>query len=269
MPLAELDDVTLNYQTRGEGSVVIGVMGFGLDQRFWAGQIPTITAQNTFLTFDNRGTGGSTGNLPSSIEAMASDTIRLLDHLNIDRATVFGASMGGAVAQRVALDHPERVKALVLAVTWARPTEYMRRENELARTLIESSGEEAFIEASLLHLFTPRFFEVGRDAIEQMLRAFSAGGAPPVPTPEVLNAQLDAIAGHNTLAQLHRITCPTLVVGGRFDMTVPFLCAEEIADAIPGCEFEVFEAGHGLMLEHMDAFNERLGKFLASVNELP
>jgi pimeloyl-ACP methyl ester carboxylesterase len=267
MPLAELDDVTLHYQTRGEGSSVIGVMGFGLDQRFWAGQIPTITAQNTFITFDNRGTGSSTGPLPRSIGEMASDAVRLLDSLGIERTIVFGVSMGGAVAQHIALEHPDRVRALILAATWARPIEYMLREAEVVRSLLAAAGEDAFVEASILHLFTPQFFEIGRDAIEQMIRAFSAGGAPPLPSVEVLSAQLDAIAGHNKLAELHRISCPTLVVGGRFDMTVPFFAAEEIARAIPGAEFEAFDSGHGLMLEEMDAFNARLGKFLVEVEE--
>ena len=267
MPLAELDGFTLHYESRGEGSSVIGVMGFGLDQRFWAGQIPTITAQNTFITFDNRGTGASTGPLPQSMREMASDAVRLMDHLGIDETIVIGASMGGAVAQLMALDHPERVRALVLAVTWARPVEYMRREAELVRMLLASVGEEAFVDASILHLFTPHFFEIGRDAIEQMIRAFSAGGAPLVPTVDVLTAQLDAIAGHNTLGELHRISCPTLVVGGRFDMTVPFFASQEIAEAIPGAEFEAFDSGHGLMLEQMDAFNARLRKFLTAVQE--
>jgi len=267
MPLAELDDVTLHYETRGEGSSVIGVMGFGLDQRFWAGQIPTITAQNTFVTFDNRGTGTSSGPIPRSMREMAADVVGLLDVLGIDRTIIFGVSMGGAVAQHVALEHPERVRALVLAVTWARPIEYMRREAELVRSLLAAAGEDAFVDASILHLFTPHFFEMGRDAIDQMIRAFSAGGAPPVPTVDVLTSQLDAIAAHDTLSELHRITCPTLVVGGRFDMTVPFFASEEIARAIPGAQFEIFDSGHGLMLEQMDAFNARLGKFLVEVEE--
>jgi pimeloyl-ACP methyl ester carboxylesterase len=267
MPLVELDDVTLHYQTRGEGSSVIGVMGFGLDQRFWAGQIPTITAQNTFITFDNRGTGTSTGPLPRSLREMASDAVRLLDSIGIDTTIVFGASMGGAVAQHMALEYPDRVRALILAVTWARPIEYMRREAELVRSLLAAAGEDAFVEASILHLFTPQFFEMGRDAIEQMIRAFSGGGAPPVPTVEVLTAQLDAITAHDTLAELHRISCPTLVVGGRFDMTVPFFASEEIARAIPGAELEAFDSGHGLMLEQMDAFNTRLEKFLVEVEQ--
>jgi len=96
-------------------------MGFGLDQRYWAGQIGPCTEANRFITFDNRGVGRSTGAMVSTIDEMAHDAVRLLDHLEIEQTTLFGASMGGAIAQRIALDHPDRVSALVLAITWARP----------------------------------------------------------------------------------------------------------------------------------------------------
>lgn len=267
VPYAELEDVRIHYQQRGRGPVVLGIMGFGLDQRFWAGQIPTITATNTFLTFDNRGTGRSSGDPATTIDAMADDTLRLLDYLGIDRCVVFGASMGGAIAQRLTLDHPERVAALVLAVTWARPIEFMRRQETLARTVIKGGGPGALVDATLVRMFTPRFFEIGAEAIDQMLRAFETeSGAEMLASEAVLEAQLDAISKHDALGDLASIACPTLVAGGKMDMMVPYFASEEIAAAIPGAELAAFESGHALMFEEMDAFNARLTGFLARVN---
>jgi aminoacrylate hydrolase len=267
MPFAEFDDVTIHYKQRGQGPVVLGIMGFGLDQRFWAAQIPTVTARHTFLTLDNRGTGRSTGSPSTTIDEMAGDALRLLDHLSIDQAIVFGASMGGAIAQRLALDHPERVSALILAVTWARPIEFMRRQDSLARAVIRGGGAEALVDASLVHMFTPRFFEIGAEAIDQMLLAFDTeSGAEMIASEAVLEAQLDAISKHDVLADLPRIECPTMVVGGKMDMIVPFFASEEIAAAIPGAEFATFETGHALMFEEMDAFNARLAEFLERVD---
>jgi aminoacrylate hydrolase len=260
MPLAELGDVVLHYKVRGNGPPVIGIMGFGLDQRFWAGQIPTVTADHSFITFDNRGTGASTGGPGSSIKTMADDAARLLEHLGHESAVVMGVSMGGAVAQRLALDHAARVSGLVLAMTWARPVEFMRRQHQLARLLIDCGGPAALLEATMVRMFTPRFFELGAGAIEQMMRAFDGNSPPPE---EILDAQLDAIAGHDVLAELHRVTCPTLVVGGRMDMIVPFFASEEIAAAIPGARLVAFASGHGLMVEEMDRFNVELGNFLS------
>lgn len=266
MPTANLGDVQLHFQERGEGHPVLGVMGFGLDQRYWAGQIGPCTEANRFITFDNRGVGRSTGAMVSTIDEMAHDAVRLLDHLEIERTTLFGASMGGAIAQRIALDHPDRVSALVLAITWARPIEFMRRQTDLARRVIEIGGSEALVEASLIWMFTPRFFEIGREVIDQLVSAFFAGSGPEPATPEVLLAQLDAINKHDVLADLGRIQCPTLVAGGKMDVMVPGFAAEEIAATIPNAELAMFEAGHGLMVEEMEAFNQRLAAFLKATN---
>ena len=266
MPLAELGDLSLHYKEHGSGDPVIGVMGFALDQRFWATQIPAITATNRFIVFDNRGLGKSSKGLPASIEEMADDTVRLLDHLGIDQACVFGVSMGGAIAQRIALKHPDRVRALILAVTWARPIEFMRRQTLLARDIIEAKGSEGLLEAALLWMFTPQFFEVGRDTIDRMIAAFFADTGPEATSPEVLTAQLEAIEKHDSLAELGQISCPTLVLGGKKDMMVPSFAAEEIAAAIPGAELTLFETGHGCMVEEMEAFNARVGQFLSSLS---
>jgi aminoacrylate hydrolase len=266
MPFAALAEATLHYKVRGKGPPVIGIMGFGLDQRFWAGQIPTITATNSFVTFDNRGTGRSSGSPVSDIASMAGDVVALMDHLRHSKAIVMGVSMGGAVAQRLALDQPGRVAALVLAMTWARPIEFMRRQNALARLLVECAGPKALLDASIVRMFTPRFFEVGRGAIDQMLRAISGDSDDTAAATDVLDAQLAAIEDHDTLGELSAIRCPTLVAAGRMDMIVPFFASQEIAEAIPAAELVEFETGHGMLVEEMDVFNIALAEFLASVN---
>jgi pimeloyl-ACP methyl ester carboxylesterase len=268
VPIATIGDVDIHYRVRGDGPPVLGIIGFGLDQRFWAATIPAVIERHSFITFDNRGTGRS-GTGPITLENMAADAVGLLDHLGIDKAAVFGVSMGGAIAQRIALDHPERVKALILAVTWARPIEFMRRQHEVARAILAGGGEEALLQASLIRMFTPAFFEVGREVVDQMVAAFSIEGQPTVASVETMQGQLDAVDKHDVLAELSQIECPTLVVGGKFDVMVPFLGAEEIAKAIPGAEFVSFESGHGLMVEEMDAFNAEVSRFLASLVNRP
>ena len=265
MPLAELGDISLHYRTYGSGAPVLGIMGFGLDQRYWASQVPAVSSGNTFITFDNRGSGRSSREPANSIDEMADDAVRLLDHLEIDKAVVFGASMGGTIAQRLVIDHPERVSALVLAITWARPIEYMRRQHVLAREVIEKLGTDAFMEASLLWMFSPQFFEMGREVVDQLVSAFNAPGGPEPMDGAALLTQMDALDKHDVLEDLKNVSVPTLVVGGRFDMMIPGFASEEIAAAIPGAQLEMYDKGHGLMLEEMDAFNRRLRGFLDSL----
>lgn len=262
MPKADLGDIELHFNSFGSGPPVLGIMGFGLDSRYWAAQVPAIAERNRFITFDNRGSGRSSRIDATSIDEMANDAVRLLDHLEIDRAVIFGASMGGAIAQRLILDHPDRVSAAIFAITFARPIEYMRRQTEVARRLIERGGVDEFIEATLLFMFSPRFFEMGAEAVDQMMRAFDAPGGPEPMSAAGLQGQIDAVTKHDTLAELHRIEVPTLVIGGKNDIMVPGFASEEIAAAIPGAQLEMFDSGHGLMFECLDEFNSTVRTFL-------
>ncbi|MEA2487612.1 MAG: hypothetical protein QOF16_1266 [Actinomycetota bacterium] len=267
MPTADLGDSQLFYREAGEGDPVLGIMGYSLDSRFWAGQVPAVTKSHRFITFDNRSIGRSTGAPPTTIDEMANDALRLLDHLGIEKTAVFGVSMGGTIAQRLTLDHPDRVSALILGVTWARPIEFMRRQHAVARSFLDSDGSsQELLEMTMLRMFTPRFFEVGKEAIDQIIAAFtSAPGGPGIPSQDSLRGQLDAMDKHDTLADLSKVGCPTLVLGGKMDMLVPYFAAEEIAAGIPGAKLVTFETGHGCMVEEMDAFNAAVSNFLASV----
>lgn len=265
MPYAEVGDVKVHFRKHGDGPPCLGIMGFALDQRFWASQVPAVTKTHRFITFDNRGVGRSTGETVTDIEGMVADAIAVLDHLEIDGCVVFGVSMGGTIAQQLALSHPERVSALILGITWARPIEFMRRQDALAATLAEHVGSESLIDASLVRMFSPRFFEMGREMVDRIVRAFFGETGPDPPDSQVLLAQLDALGKHDVLADLHKISVPTLVFGGKMDVMVPGFASEEIAEAIPGAELTMFDTGHGCMVEEMDAVNSRISQFLAGL----
>jgi pimeloyl-ACP methyl ester carboxylesterase len=262
MPLADLGDFSLYYREHGEGEPVLGIMGFASDHRLWAAQIPAVAQTHRFIVFDNRGIGKSTGEAVGTIDEMADDTVRLMDHLGIERCVVFGVSMGGAIAQRIVLDHPDRVSALMLGITFARPIEFMRRQHELSRTILRAGGEEALIHGALLRMFTPRFFEIGRELIDKIVEVSLGGDAPPASVDDAL-AQLDALDKHDVLSELGRVSVPTLVLGARNDQMVPGFASEEIADVIPGAELHMFETGHGCMIEEMEPFNQAVSAFLA------
>lgn len=263
MPQADLGDISLHYKRRGEGPPVLGVMGFALDQRFWGSAIPAVIPTHEFITFDNRGVGKSTGAIPSTFDEMANDAVRLLDHLEIEKTVVFGVSMGGAVAQRIVLDHPERVSALILGITFGRPLEFMRRQHEVARIIIEAAGPDTLTNASLLRMFTPEFFEAGKDSLDQLVQAFMQEEVPP--DPDVLISQLHALDKHDALEDLKRVEVPALVFGARMDQMVPGFASVELADALPNSRLVMFETGHGCMIEEMGDVNGVVSDFLSSL----
>jgi pimeloyl-ACP methyl ester carboxylesterase len=266
MPIADLGDIRLHYRRHGDDDKppAVGIMGLQLDQRFWAAQIPAVIKTHSFVTFDNRGIGRSSGPPAVTVDEMADDTVRLMDHLDIERAVLFGPSMGGTIAQRIALDHPERVQALILAVTWARPIEFMRRQLDLGRMIVRAGGADAFARAALVRMFTPVFFEIGAEMVDRLTRVLDAEEER-VDAEAVLDAQLDAIEKHDALPDLGRIGVPTLVIGARMDQMAPYFASEEIAAAIPGARLVSFDSGHAVMVEEMQGVNDAVEEFLTSI----
>jgi len=118
MPKAEIGDIQINYEEYGQGTPLMMVLGLGQDLKTWGFQIPEFSEHFRVIVFDNRDSGKSTRPREAyTTEAMARDTIGLMDFLEIDRAHLLGTSMGGMIAQQIAHTAPERVIGLILAST--------------------------------------------------------------------------------------------------------------------------------------------------------
>jgi pimeloyl-ACP methyl ester carboxylesterase len=179
MPIVRSGDADIAYETAGHGDPLLMIMGFLADSRMWVLQTPVFSEHFTCITFDNRGVGMSSSPPgPYTTEQMAADAIAVLDDAGIDRAHVLGISMGGAIAQHVALKAPERIRSLTLAATWCHPNAWLERMAELGEQL-STLGPEHAQRAALLWLFTPKLVihqpEIV-NAIEQMALAFDTAG---------------------------------------------------------------------------------------------
>jgi len=258
MPIVRSGDADIAYETAGSGDPLIMIMGFLADSRMWTLQTPAFAEHFTCVTFDNRGVGMSSRPPgPYTMEQMAADAIAVMDDLGVERAHVLGISMGGAIAQHVALKVPERIRSLVLAATWCHPNLWLERLGEIGSRVAEL-GTQAFGSSVLLWLFTPRLVIHQPDVIstiEQMMLAFE-------PPPETFVNQMAAVRSHDTREQLHQITAPTLVLGARRDFMVPPELAEVIHESIPGSRFEMLEGGHGFSAENAIEFNRVILEFL-------
>jgi pimeloyl-ACP methyl ester carboxylesterase len=121
MAIAQIGEIQINYEIYGDGPPLFMILGLGQDIATWGFQISELSNHFKLIVFDNRDSGKSSRCAENySTEDMAQDTIGLMDHLGIDRAHLLGTSMGGMVAQQVALMAPERVNSLILASTIAR-----------------------------------------------------------------------------------------------------------------------------------------------------
>ncbi|MEE8470206.1 MAG: alpha/beta hydrolase [Dehalococcoidia bacterium] len=121
MPTARIGDINVYYETYGEGQPLLLIAGLGADLTGWILQIPEFSRKYRVIVFDSRGSGRTDApDMPYSIEMLADDTAGLLDALGVEKAHILGLSMGGCIAQELALKYPQRVKGLILAATLAR-----------------------------------------------------------------------------------------------------------------------------------------------------
>lgn len=251
------------YVEAGAGEPVLLIMGFGGDHTAWAFQMGALSARHRVIAFDNRGAGQTEA--PDHAYAtpmMAADTLGLMDALGIDRAHVIGVSMGGMIAQELALKSPSRVRSLHLGCTLARPDAYMLALNAAWRDMRIGLGRAATLRTLGLWLFAPSTYAERPDLVETLLQNALAN-----PYPQSLTGFLrqgEAIASHDARDRLRAIHCPTLVSVAEDDILVPPRFSREIASRIPGAELRVVPAaGHCYFLEQPEAFNKLSLDFIA------
>jgi pimeloyl-ACP methyl ester carboxylesterase len=277
MSTARVGDVDLYYEEQGSGEPLLLIMGLAADSTAWTFQVPDFARRYRTITFDNRGVGRSAKPPgPYTIHQMADDTAGLLDVLGITRAHVVGVSMGGMIAQELALRHPERVRGLVLACTYPEPDADVEQQlqisvGELGGT-VTGSGDVSIELTALdpfrfLQLMLPRVFNqsfIDRE-LPRLIPLFT-GALQYGFSFEAILGQVAAAMGHRATDRLHRIGAPTLVITGDADLLIPPGNSEVLAKHIPNARLVTVPGGsHGFNIEVPDVFNGEVLEFLASV----
>lgn len=260
MPRAAVNGVSLNYDEWGAGHPLLMLMGFGDSLDAWANQIPAFAAKFRTIAVDHRGSGESEAPAEGySIPQFADDAVALLDRLGVERAHVLGYSMGGRVGQDMAARYPDRVSALILAASAARPNPLNIYSLRAAAWLYETYGPEAAAAFGPLISFTHGYFEDHLDSLTDRL-------GEPVLEPMPIHAykgHVQAIENHDTTPILHRIVAPTLVLVGDGEWLNPMSDQRAMLNGIPNAQLRVLEnGGHGFLWEIPDAFNDAVIEFL-------
>jgi pimeloyl-ACP methyl ester carboxylesterase len=251
----------LHWESEGSGPPVLLIMGLGLSAGAWWRTVPVLSRSLQVISFDNRGVGRSDSSRFSyTTESMSDDAVSVLDAAGVDSAHVYGFSLGGMIAQQLALRHPDRVRTLVLGATHPGGPRVVRPDREVMdffRRRPDLPQEEAAW-ASVPYSYGLR---CRREHADRVAEDIEQRLAHPFPT-EAYHAQLIAASGHNFLGRLHRLDVPTLVVHGRHDRLVPVGNAGLLADRIPGAELRILEdSGHLYPTEEPDV-NEAISEFI-------
>jgi aminoacrylate hydrolase len=263
VPTTSIGDADLYYEETGQGPPLMLVPGLGGQGSFWISQVPAFSRDFRTVVHDHRGTGRSShSRIRYSVEQMADDVLRLMDALSLDSAHFVGHSTGGAIGQAIALEHPDRLRSLVLSATWAGPDPYFRRVFESRRQTLVDSGIEAYLRASSLFQATPWWISQNDEFLTDLHRLQAAAAAPQ----EVLLSRIDAILRHDRRLRLLEIRLPTFVIVAQDDMITPRFYSDELASRIPDAKLVVLETGgHYAPVTNAAPYNAAVGSFLRSV----
>jgi pimeloyl-ACP methyl ester carboxylesterase len=265
MATVRVKDLQIAYDVDGRGEPVFLIGGFTMVKESWELQVAELAKHFRVITFDNRGVGETT--VPSerfSIAEMAADTVGLMDALEIDSAHVFGVSMGGLIAQTLALDHPDRVEKVVLGCTTHGGRHAVQPQKEVMQLLAKASDPsipaEESVRMRLPTILAERFIREQPERLEEFVRV----SVQHWPTPEGAAGQMGALSVFNVKKRLGEIRCPVLVITGVEDRMMPAENSRLLAEGIEGAELYLVEgAGHSFFFEKPDEVNRVLIEFLS------
>ncbi len=297
MPDKIVNDVRLAYELHGPeaGTPLVLIQGLGMPLNAWApGLVEKFTSTgHRVLIFDNRDIGKSqtfdghgVPNLvwsaikmrmrlpvraPYKLQDMANDASGLMARLGMENAHVVGVSMGGMIAQLLAIHHPQRLRSLTSIMSTTGNPRLPKPEPHIVRQLIARPRTDD-IEARVKHsmkmwrLISSPGVEIDFDYLEQRIRSMYERG---MTRGGVARQMLAIAASPNRVQPLRNVRTPTLVIHGREDPLVPLACGADTANAIPGARLEIVEGmGHdlpeafwdhlsGLIIEHVEQVGDR------------
>lgn len=242
------------------GTVVLS-HGLGLDAMMWDALAQDLARDHRVIAYEHRNHGGSEQiNAPCTVADLADDAAQLLDELGAGPVVWIGLSMGGMTGQEIALRHPSRVRALVLANTTGGYGEAARETWMQRIAAVESQGLEGIADATMARWFTPAFMErQGAVVARQRQRMVCTD------VRGYLHC-MGAVRDFDARARLGQIRVPTLVIAGADDPGTPVAMAEALAQGIAGAELTVIaSASHLSVLEQPEAFRERVRGFLEAL----
>lgn len=254
MPLADLGEWNVYYEERGAGTSVLLISDLGEDHRAWARQTGALAERFRVVVLDNPGVGRTEGPRGSYTTALFADVAAgLLRHLAIERAHVVGASMGGAVAQELALRYPELVRSLALHCTWGRADRHLTAILRSWQTADGALPPLDFRRQVWPFVFTVWWYNDRPAELERLEQ--QAAETPQ--SADAFCAQAEACIHHDALDRFGEIEAPTLLTVGDRDVLTPAHHTYAIKDAMPDARVRVWQKmGHAPFWEIPEQFNE-------------
>ncbi|MFB0563057.1 MAG: alpha/beta fold hydrolase [Candidatus Lokiarchaeia archaeon] len=267
MSKAKVNDIEIYYEIHGRGTPLVMIQGWGYSSEMWSPEfIRNFSKFHRVIIFDNRGTGRSSKpDIEYSIKMMADDVAGLMEAIKVPKAHVLGASMGAMIAQELALNHPEKVKSLILCMATCGGPHSVPVPVETQKAMFTTANPppdmpmEEVLELWWSLLYSPSYIQEHRD--ELMKEALSVK----YPTPIIgKKRQAEAVLTFDTYDRLPDIRAPTLIMAGKKDVIVPSENSRILAERIPGAKLRLFkDSPHGFLREKEKEAVTEILNFLA------
>lgn len=265
MPQVEANHITINYDQQGTGDPLVLIPFLAADHACYAFQVADYAKHFTCITLDPRGTGET--DKPEgdySVELFADDVAAFLQAMRIEEAHIFGLSLGAATGMWLAAKYPDKVRSLSLHSGWTKTDPFLetvvRGWQVMAKAL--GSVSEMIIQAIFPWCFTPELYAARPDYIRSLADFVRSRPAQPV---DAFVQQSNAVIAHDVEAQLGRITAPTQITFGRYDLVTSTRFADAIKNNIRDSELLIFEGcSHAMVYEKVEEFNQKTLAFLQS-----
>jgi 3-oxoadipate enol-lactonase len=267
VPATRVGDLDIVWDVAGpaDGEPVLMINGLGAPRAGWSLQVPALAERYRVFTFDNRDvgeTGAGSDPKPYGMAQFSHDSAGLIDALELGPVHIIGASMGGAIAQELALERPDLVKSLQIVCSWPRTDPWLAEVIQQWNTIFAGLGNLAWARDTSVWVYTHRWF-LDPDHLDELIRAAESYAFSQ--SPQMFARQCDAVLGFDVLDRLRDIAIPTQVIVGAEDILTPPRFSEAIANRIPGAKLTVLpRVGHGMFWETSNAFNASLFKFLVA-----
>lgn len=262
MERIRVGDIEMAYNLMGDGAPLVMIMGLFANSDWWEPELlDSLSKHFRLLVFDNRGSGRSeAGREAFTIKLFAGDVAGLMETLGIDRAHVFGVSMGGMIAQQFALDYPGKVDSLALGCTMCSWTHAHLHLLEIADHLAgDPIREEAYLRRVAELAFPAKWIAANPERFASIEERAKIKPIHPVEAAK----QLLAVLHFSSCDDLHRVQAPTRITCGSADILIPPENSAMIAGNIPGSQLRVFEGGgHGYFIQYRDEVASDLIDFL-------
>jgi len=264
MPKVRVNDIDMYYEIHGQGFPLVFIAGFGCASWLWFRQVPFFSRTFQTIVFDNRGVGKTDKpDAAYSVGMFADDLLGLLRQLSISRCYVLGMSMGGMIAQQLALSSPDLVEKLVLcSTTFGGPQSVPMPESTLK--VLTSSARLSREESLRCNMATAFSSEYVRDHPEVFDQVISYLLEDPQPL-HASQQQFRALGSFDVEERAHDISAPVLILAGDKDEVVPVENSRLLNARIEHSELVVYEgSGHLIIIERADELNEKVAGFLAN-----